>query len=318
MSLTAKLLLSPLLVAQALYARATVPRLLEAAGERAGVAGAEYPAAPLSVLVAGDSSAAGVGVAHQREALAQPLATTLASATRRPVHWRLVAQSGLTTAQTHELLRRHVASGSRLEADFVLVVTGVNDVVEQVPSHRAVAARAALANWLRNACGVRHVAFAPLPPVHHFPGLPQPLRWVAGTDARRHDRAMAEWAATRGDVTHVPLELQLNRGVMASDGFHPGPGAYRQVAHDLALHLASLASELAAPPLHPAARHPEDNDDEHTDPHAQGQDALHHRRQPRHRPGHREEGRGRRRQHRAGGQDHRAEPEAARHAVQRR
>ena len=49
---------------------------------------------------------------------------------------------------------------------------------------------------------------------------------------------MAEWAATRGDVTYVPLELQLNRGVMAIDGFHPGPPAYRQVAHDIAQHLA--------------------------------------------------------------------------------
>jgi lysophospholipase L1-like esterase len=318
MSLTAKLLLSPLLVAQALYARARVPRLLEAAGERAGVAGQQHAAAPLSLLVAGDSSAAGVGVAHQREALAQPLATTLAAAVGRPVRWRLVARSGLTTAQTHALLIKHAAEGTLLEADFALVVTGVNDVVEQVPSHRAVAAREALANWLRNACGVRHVAFAPLPPVHHFPGLPQPLRWVAGADARRHDRAMAEWAATRGDVTYVPLELQLNRGVMASDGFHPGARAYRQVSHDLALHLAALAARLPAAPIPSAACHPEDHADDHRDPHAPGQDALHHRRQPRHRPGHREEGRGRRRQHRAGGQDHRAQPEAAGHAVQRR
>lgn len=238
MSLTAKLLLSPLLVAQALYARATVPQLPEAAGERAGLAGDEHAAPPLSLLVAGDSSAAGVGVAHQHEALAQPLARTLAQATRRPVRWRLVARSGLTTAQTHALLREHAAAGESLETDFALVVTGVNDIVEQVPSQRAVAARAALANWLRNACGVRHVAFAPLPPVHHFPGLPQPLRWVAGTDARRHDRAMAEWAATRGDVTYVPLQLQLDRDVMAIDGFHPGPPAYRQVAHDIAQHLA--------------------------------------------------------------------------------
>ena len=238
MSLTAKLLLSPLLVAQALYARATVPQLLEAAGDRDGVAGEKYRARSLSLLVAGDSSAAGVGVAHQREALAQPLATMLAQAMRRPVHWRLVARSGLTTAQTHALLLEHAGRGESLAADFALVVTGVNDVVEQVPSHRAVAAREALANWLRNACGVRHVAFAPLPPVHHFPGLPQPLRWVAGADARRHDRAMADWAATRGDVTYVPLELQLNRGVMAIDGFHPGPPAYRQVAHDIAQHLA--------------------------------------------------------------------------------
>ncbi|MCW5637309.1 MAG: SGNH/GDSL hydrolase family protein [Rubrivivax sp.] len=256
MSLTAKLLLSPLLVAQALATRARLPRLPEAEGEREGVFG-EPGWRPLSILIAGDSSAAGVGVAHQRDALAMPLAETLAERARRRVRWRLVARSGLTTAQTHELLRAEHAEAGRIDAEVVVVVTGVNDVVDQIPSGRAVAARSALANWLRNACGVLHVAFAPLPPVHHFPGLPQPLRWIAGADARRHDRALGEWAATRGDVTHVPLELELNRGVMASDGFHPGAPAYRQVAHDIALHLAQLVGEAPVPPHGaPPQRHP--------------------------------------------------------------
>ncbi|MFO1269781.1 MAG: SGNH/GDSL hydrolase family protein [Rubrivivax sp.] len=240
MSLTAKLLLSPLLVAQALLARSRLPRLPEAEGERAGTVG-DGPL-EVSVLIAGDSSAAGVGVEHQRDALAMPVAQTLAALSGRRVHWRLHARSGLTTAQMHEHLAEELtaAPAGAFAADFAVIVTGVNDVVDQVPSRRAVAAREALANRLRNAHGVRHVAFAPLPPVHHFPGLPQPLRWIAGADARRHDRALAEWAATRGDVSHVPLELVLNRGVMAPDGFHPGVRAYRQVAHDIAIHLAAL------------------------------------------------------------------------------
>lgn len=235
MSLTAKLLLSPLLVAQALLTRARVPRLPEAEGERAGVVG---EGAPVSLLIAGDSSAAGVGVDHQRDALALPVAEHLAAMSRCRVHWRLHASSGLTTAQVHEHLRALQPQG--LEAEFAVVVSGVNDVVEQIPSQRAVAAREALANWLRNACGVCHVAFAPLPPVHQFPGLPQPLRWMAGADARRHNRALATWALTRSDVSHVPIELELNRGAMARDGFHPGAPAYRQVAHDIARHLATL------------------------------------------------------------------------------
>jgi hypothetical protein len=77
-----------------------------------------------------------------------------------------------------------------------------------------------------------------LPPVHQFPGLPQPLRWVAGADARRHDRAVVEWAATRGDVSHVPIELPLNAGVMAADGFHPGEVVYRVCGTALAEHIA--------------------------------------------------------------------------------
>ncbi len=231
MSLALKLALSPLLVAQALHARRRVPVLPEPPGPRSGAVGRGEP---LRLLVVGDSSAAGVGVARQSQALAGPLARRLAEATGTRVHWRLLARSGVTTAQALDLLR---AEGP-VQADIAVVVTGVNDVVDQVPSRRAVRAREALADELRNRCGVRHVVFAPLPPVHQFPGLPRPLRWVAGADARRHDRAMADWAATRADVSHADWGLQLNRGVMAEDGFHPGAPAYRQCATMLARHVA--------------------------------------------------------------------------------
>lgn len=233
MSLTLKLALGPLLVAQAVATRARLPRLPEAGGARRGETG-HGPL--LRLLIAGDSSAAGVGVVTQRQALAAQLAARLAKAAGARVRWQLLARSGLTTAQTLQLLRSEPPD----QADVAVVVTGVNDVVDQVPSHRAVAARAALANWLRNALAVQHVVFAPLPPIHAFPGLPQPLRWVAGADARRHDRALAEWAATRGDVTHVPLPLPFHDDAMASDGFHPGASGYRLIAQEIALHLAAL------------------------------------------------------------------------------
>jgi lysophospholipase L1-like esterase len=231
MSLTAKLMLSPVLVAQALATRARLPRLPEAAGARRGEVGR---GAPLRLLVLGDSSAAGVGVEHQSCALAGVLPSALAQLGGVKVRWRLVAKSGVTSAQCLALLDGE----EPFEADVAVVVLGVNDVVDQVPSWRAVDARAAIANRLRNGHGVAHVVFAPLPPVHQFPGLPQPLRWVAGRDARRHDDAVARWAATRGDVSHVPIELPLNAGVMAPDGFHPGETVYRVCGTALAEHIA--------------------------------------------------------------------------------
>ena len=234
MSLPIKLALSPLLVVQALLTRRKLPRLPEARGERQGTAGVAGAAA-LRLLIAGDSSAAGVGVVQQREALALQLATHLSGQAAVRVSWQLVAQSGLSTAQTLQLLQRLAWA----PADVAVVVTGVNDVIEQVASHRAVAHRETLANWLRNARGVQHVVFAPLPPVHQFPGLPQPLRWVAGRDATRHNRALRDWVATRNDVSCVDMAVPLNRGVMASDGFHPGVPVYRYCASAIADHIAS-------------------------------------------------------------------------------
>lgn len=231
MSLAVKLALTPVLVAQALRTRARIPRLPEAAGERHGRLGR---GPRLRLLIAGDSSAAGVGVVEQRDALAGHLTRALARQLAATVEWRLVARSGLNTEQTHRLLE----SEPFHQADLAVIVTGVNDVVEQVASHRAVAAREALANWLRNARGVHHVVFAPLPPVHRFPGLPQPLRWVAGSDARRHNAALARWAAGRPDVSVAAIDLPLEASAMASDGFHPGAPAYRACGESIALHIA--------------------------------------------------------------------------------
>lgn len=240
MSLTLKLALSPLLVVQAVLTRARLPRLPEAGGDRAGIVGAAA-APPLRLLIAGDSSAAGVGVDTQEQALAKPLAAIVAQAASRRVSWTLHARTGLSTAATHALLR-----DAALEAaDVAVIVTGVNDVIELVPSHRAVTAREALANWLRNGAGVQHVVYAPLPPVHQFPGLPQPLRFIAGTDARRHNDALAAWSRTRADVSCVDLSsVVLHRRDMARDGFHPGEPVYRACAEAIGRHVAARVVPL--------------------------------------------------------------------------
>lgn len=232
MSLAAKLVLLPLLIVQAAVTRKRMPRLPEAAGERHGEVG-QGPL--LRLLITGDSSAAGVGVVSQRDALAGQMTQRLAQLCEARVQWRLVARTGLNTAQTLELLRRE-ASGV---FDVAVVLTGVNDVVDQVPSHHAVSARETIANHLRNAQGVHHVVFAPLPPIHHLPGLPQPLRWVSGADAKRHNGALRRWAATRSDVSSVDMQMPLNRGVLAADGFHPGEPVYRYCASVLAEHIAA-------------------------------------------------------------------------------
>jgi lysophospholipase L1-like esterase len=240
MSLAAKLVLSPLLIAQAVATRRRAPVLPEAAGDRRGVVG-QGPV--LRLLIVGDSSGAGVGVPTQDLALSGHLTRTLAEQARVQVRWRLLAKTGITSAQALALVQRERPS----PADVAVAVLGVNDVIDLVPSHRAVQHRAALADWLIEHAGVKHVAFAPLPPVHQFPLLPQPLRWIMGRDARRHDEAMARWAATRRDVTHVPIELSLDASCMASDGFHPGEPVYRACGEALARHIATRTTTEPRP-----------------------------------------------------------------------
>lgn len=226
---TLKFALAPVLAAQAVATRRRAPLLPEAAGPRQAPAGD----GALRLLIAGDSSAAGVGVERQERALAGHLVRTLRAESGREVAWQLVARSGLNTAGVLALLRESDA----LPAEVAVVVSGVNDLIDRVPPARAVQQRAALADWLLHERGVRHVVFAPLPPVHRFPLLPRPLRDVAGAEARRHDRALARWAATRADVSHVAIPLELGVEAMASDGFHPGEPVYLACGQALARHL---------------------------------------------------------------------------------
>ena len=233
LALAVKVALAPLLLAQALGVRRRAPVLPEAAGEREGRVG-HGDGPPLRLLVAGDSSAAGVGVARQEQAVIGHLVRTLQARRPGPIEWRLQARTGLDTRELLQLLR----SAPPPAADVVVVITGVNDVIGQVPVRRALAHRAALADWLLGAGLARHVVFAPLPPMHQFPLLPEPLRRILGADARRHDAALGRWAATRQDVSVAPIAIALTAETMASDGFHPGEPVYRACGEALGAHVA--------------------------------------------------------------------------------
>jgi lysophospholipase L1-like esterase len=243
MSLALKLVLAPLLLAQGRVTRRRALVLPEAAGPRDGVHGAGAPA--LDVLIAGDSSAAGVGVAHQDAALAGQLSRALHQRCGRAVRWTLRARSGVTTEQLHALLRADPPPAG----DVAVIVTGVNDVVGQIAPRRAVAHRQALADWLLGERAFGHVVFAALPPIHQFPLLPALLRFVMGRDARLHDAAMARWARGCERVSHAPMDIVLTPQTMAHDGFHPGEPVYRACGEALAAHI----SAAVLPTLEPTA-----------------------------------------------------------------
>ena len=232
MSLALKLVLSPLLFAQAREARRRAPPLPEALGPREGQLGSGGTA--LRLLIAGDSSAAGVGVMHQDEAFAGHFTRALHKRSGRPLRWRLRAKSGLTTREVHRLLQADPPPA----ADIAIVLSGVNDVIELIPPRRAVEHRARLAEWLLTSGRARHVVFAALPPINQFPLLPQPLRGFMAADARLHNEAIAAWVATRKNVFHTPIELQLSPRAMASDGFHPAEPVYRICGETLARFVA--------------------------------------------------------------------------------
>jgi lysophospholipase L1-like esterase len=235
-----KPVLAPVLIAQAKRLRSRALELPEPGGPREGLAMAATVASnasPLTLLIAGDSSAAGVGAPTQDAALAPQLAAALAGRVMRPVRWHLYAQTGLTSSGVLDLLRESDLPA----ADLAVIIVGVNDITNNVAVGHALRARNRIVRLLQSRTGVGHVLFPGLPAVERFPLLPQPLAWYGGAEARRNNHLQARWAAhsrRASRVSHVPMDGFTHPQLMAEDGYHPSPVLYAMVAAHLAEHLS--------------------------------------------------------------------------------
>jgi lysophospholipase L1-like esterase len=219
--------------------------LPEAAGARQGSAGA---GPPLRLLIVGDSAAAGVGVSQQDDALLGQVVSRLSS--RYRVEFELQAKTGFTTADV--LQRLDEMAPQRF--DVVLTSLGVNDVLALTSRASWLARQAQLRRVLRDKFDARLLILSGLPPVHSFPALPQPLRWHLGSRATEFNEHLAAAVAAEPDSRLVNLRFEADAGMMASDGFHPGPPIYSEwaeraaqciLACDGALH--AVKSPIAAP-----------------------------------------------------------------------
>ena len=207
----------PVLVTQGPFIKFRTERLQEPKGAREGVIG-QGP--DLRLLIVGDSSAAGVGVSTQSQALSGRLAYGLSPYAQ--LEWQLVARCGDTTPMS---LHRVKAAQPR-RADVAIVALGVNDIMRGTRLSRWLEQTDALIDHLVTTVGVGHVYVSGLPAVSQFPRLPNPLRWTMGHQAERFDRGLRDLVAQRADTTLIPADMALNVDNMARDGFHPGPKVY--------------------------------------------------------------------------------------------
>ncbi|MBC6446903.1 GDSL-type esterase/lipase family protein [Actinokineospora xionganensis] len=216
--------LLPVLAVQGLTLRRTIPRLPGAEGPTTGTAGAGEP---LRLAVLGESTAAGVGARTHDVGLAGRLAAALAGR-GHAVSWQVSARIG---ADAH--VTRTELAPALDPADVVVVVLGVNDVIE---FHTA-------ARWTRDLLRLlidlraRHgrTVLAGVPPMARFPALPRPLRSVLGLRAAELDAAAARIARRVPGVAHVPLPHELIDGdLFCVDRFHPSESGYALWADGLA------------------------------------------------------------------------------------
>jgi lysophospholipase L1-like esterase len=226
----AALLLAPVLLRQGARVRKRTPVLPEAAGDRSGFEGAADCRTPLRLLIVGESTAAGVGVAHQREGIAGRLAADIARRHGCAVTWAASARTGATARATERDLVR--AAGP--DQDLVVVVLGVNDVLRLHSRRRWRERMTRVLDALQpHLAAEGHIVLAGVPDLGAFPAMPQPLRAVLGWHAQALDDELRRLAVRRSGVLHVPSPT-LSDAAFAEDGFHPNADAYARWAHHLA------------------------------------------------------------------------------------
>lgn len=201
----------------------------------------------LSLVVLGDSSAAGFGVDHPEETTAAVTAAGLAAALDREVHLRCLAVVG---AQSGDLQ----AQIDQLDApwpDAAMIAIGANDVTHRVPPGRSVALLTSAIDRLR-AHGVE-VVVATCPDLGTIRPIPHPLRWIA----RRWSRSLAAAqtvAAVSAGARSVALADLLGPEFAAHpdtmfgpDQFHPSATGYRAFAEAIVPSLADALTPSTAP-----------------------------------------------------------------------
>ena len=218
---TATLALIPALVIQGSRVKKNTIRLPEAEGAREGITGQGQT---LSLLILGDSAAAGVGVAHQNDALLGAVISALQH--QYQVHWRLEAQSGDTTSQVIQKTKKLVNQ----KYDVVVTSVGVNDVTRLMSAQTWIKQQQHFYQLIQAKFQPELIIATSVPPMHLFPALPNPLSWLFGQYAKQMNLQLEKMIAQQEDMQWIEYDIRKYQSMnleMAKDGFHPSKEIYQ-------------------------------------------------------------------------------------------
>lgn len=218
-----KILLGPVLLLQGWWVRRKTPKLPEPVTQSTGVCG-QGPA--FSLLLLGDSSAAGVGAPLAEQSLLGQLLLLLSQ--KHQVSYKMLAETGKKTSEMILDLKPEKSQ----HYDLVVTALGVNDVTSQV----------AIADWKRQQEQLivviqekftpKQIIMSGLPPVGLFPALSWPLNAYMGAYADQLNRTLQELLVQHEQVDFLTLRDYPDSAKAATDGFHPGPVVYQMWAQN--------------------------------------------------------------------------------------
>ncbi|EIM38114.1 hypothetical protein HADU_14362 [Acinetobacter sp. HA] len=216
----ATIALIPALVIQGNRVKKKTLRLPEPAGEREGLIG---QGKPLSILIVGDSAAAGVGVDHQEDALTGAILSQLQQDYQ--IRWKLQAKSGDTTSNVIRVLEKIPAE----HYDVVVTSVGVNDVTKLIPADVWIKKQQKLYQAIESRFSPELIIAAGVPPMNMFPALPNPLAWLFGRYAKAMNSELEKFVSKKANMQWIEYDIKQYQALnleMAQDGFHPSKEVY--------------------------------------------------------------------------------------------
>lgn len=264
-------LLAPVYLYQGRRIKRDTVRLPEPHGERHGHVQLNHSANTLSantqkdavkktltVMIVGDSAAAGVGSQTQQEALAGKLIPILQQQSVIQTQfdeltWSLQATTGHTS---FDILRRlYILPTPSQAVDIMVLSVGVNDTTANVSARKWQQQIEAIITIAQRKFGVRELIFSSLPPMAQMPAIPAPLNNFVGAKASILDKILQKICAEHDSVTYMatdfprmieehasgtPIDITV---MFASDGFHPSSLMYGYWAQQL----SELITQLLDP-----------------------------------------------------------------------
>ncbi|TDD84886.1 SGNH/GDSL hydrolase family protein [Actinomadura darangshiensis] len=210
-----------------------------------GLYGETRSGAPLSLVMLGDSTAAGLGAGAPEGTPAALLATGLSALADRPVRVTNVARPGSRS----QALGGQVDRALQTRPDVAVIMIGANDVTGRVPPGESVRHLGYAVERLRSAGG--EVVVGTCPDLGSVKPLMPPLRWIARRACRQLAAAQTIAAVERG-ARSVSLGDLLGRefaadprSMFSEDRYHPSARGYAAAAAAI---LPSMASALGLEP----------------------------------------------------------------------
>ncbi|GAA4689342.1 SGNH/GDSL hydrolase family protein [Phytohabitans rumicis] len=218
------------IVAQAKQARRIIPQADSPPPRGDGVYGARLPGKPITMVVLGDSSAAGYGTFRPRETPGALLANGVSRRLRRPVRLHRFAVVG---AESSGLVPQ-VEAALEVKPDIAVILVGGNDVTHRTSTSTAVRH---LVNAVRDlrAAGAE-VVVGTCPDLGTIRPIKPPLRWLTRYWSRQLAAAQTVavveargWTVSLGDLLGPRFTAEPTR-MFSWDRFHPSAEGYAVAA----------------------------------------------------------------------------------------